>query len=84
MICEVIKAPNDPAYFIRQKATFRLLLAVKLVCQLKPLKAMELHCSYSWQGGQLGYWNSPICYQFDPVRLRGVQSENEVAGALAS
>ena len=34
-------------------------------------------------GGQLGYRDSPICYQFDPVSLLGVQSQNEVAGAGA-
>ena len=32
---------------------------------------------------QLGYWNSPISYQFDLVSLRSIQPQNKVAGALA-
>ena len=74
MICEALKAPNDPTYFIRPKATSTLPLAVKPVRQLAPLKAMEL---------QFGYRNSPISYQFNPVCLRSVQPQNKVAGALA-
>ena len=60
MICEVIKAPNDPTYFIRQKATFTLLLAVKRVRQLAPLKAMELNLSYNLAIGILRSLTSSI------------------------
>lgn len=43
-----MKAPNDPTYSIRQKATSTLTLAVKPVRQLAPLKATELHPWPTW------------------------------------
>lgn len=44
---------------------------------------MELHLQRPWKSGWFRYRNSPICYQFDPISLRGVQTQNEVSGLLA-